>query len=82
MKVSVLAPWLCTCALLVAVAFLFRSNRQKDAELANARNSLQQAEQMRQALKQLESTSATQSNELAELRAQQGDLLASHQASR
>jgi hypothetical protein len=75
MKISVLAPWLCACALLVAVVFLFRSNQRKDAELASARGSVLQAEQMRQALKQLETTSSTQSNQLTELRVQQGDLM-------
>jgi hypothetical protein len=70
-----MAPWLCAGGLLVAAVLLSRSNQQKDAELATVRESVQQGEQARQALEQLETTSAAQSNQLAELQNQQGDLL-------
>lgn len=75
MKISVLAPWLCAVGLLLAVVLLFRSNQQKDAELAGARETIQQAEQLRQGLEQMERTSATLSNQLAQLQDQQGDLM-------
>jgi hypothetical protein len=75
MKMSSMAPWLCAGGLLVAAVLLSRSNQLKDAELASVRESVQQGEQARQALEQLETTSAAQSNQLAELQSQQRDLL-------
>ncbi len=74
-KISIVVPWLCAAGLLVAVVLLFHSNNQKDAELANVSESVHQVEKLRQAMKELETTSATQSNQLAELRNQQGELM-------
>jgi chromosome segregation ATPase len=75
MKLSILAPWLCAGALLVVVLLLVRSNQQKDAELAAARESANQAEQFRQALEHLEGISAAQSNQLQQAQNEHADLM-------
>ncbi len=75
MKLSILVPWVFAAGLLAGVILLFRSNQQKDVELAGARESVQQMEQLRQSLKEVEAISTTQSNQLVELRDQQSDVM-------